>query len=334
MGKDRYVVKRQLPGKIAEVKIGATKSEGGSRNSVVVVGGDTCLPFSGFCENKNPPVISLDIFDMKIPLPRAIREYYEDAMEDPAEWARVAVKKYGAVMVNLHLVSTDPSIKDTSPEEAAKTVEEVLQAVKVPLFIGGSGNPEKDPKVFAKVAEVAQGERCLLASATLEAYKTIAASALAYGHNVVAWTNLDVNQAKQLNRLLTGMGLTPDRIVMDPTTGALGYGLEYTFSVVERMKIQALVEDDKELQMPILVAASNAWGAREAWRKEKAWGPRECRGPLWEAVTAVTGLMAGVNLILMVHPYAAQVVRECIELLRGGKPPESPLSLVRRVVDG
>ena len=308
--------------RIVEVKIGATKSEGGSRNKVIVVGGESDLPLFGSSEDiPHPPVISMDVFDCKIPLPKVLKEPFSEVLEDPAEWAKLCVNKYGADLISLHLVSTDPNVLDRSPKEAAKTVEEVLQAVKVPLIIGGSGNPEKDPKVFEEVAKVAEGERCLLASATLDVYKEIAAAALAYGHSVVAFTPVDVNLAKHLNRMLMSMGLPPNRIVMDPTAASLGYGHEYSFSVIERIRLGGL-QGDKDLQMPILVGVTNAWGAREAWLKDPSLGPREYRGPIWEAVTGVTYLLAGADILMMMHPIAVSLVKRVINnVFRGEKIP-------------
>ena len=306
-------------GRIVEVKIGATKSEGGSRDKVVVVGGESELPlFGSRSEIPNPPVISMDVFDCKIPLPRVLKEPFIEVLEDPAEWARLCVNKYGADMVSLHLVSTDPNVLDRSPKEAAKTVEEVLQAVKVPLIIGGSGNPKKDPKVFEEVAKVAEGERCLLSSATLDVYKEIAAAALIYGHNVVAFTPVDVNLAKHLNRLLLSMGLPRNRIVMDPTAASLGYGHEYSFTVIERIRLGGL-QGDKDLQMPILVGVTNAWGAREAWLKDPSLGPREYRGPIWEAVTGITYMLAGADILMMMHPIAVSLVKRAINNIFQGR---------------
>jgi len=162
------VSKAEWRGKIEEVTIGATSADGGTRERTVTIGGEKSLPFYNFdAQMPHPPVISVDCFDMPIPLAKAVREYYGDVMEDPGEWAKKNVREFGADMVAIHLISTDPTIKDTPARAAAKTVEEVLQAVKVPIVIGGSGNPDKDPEVLEAAAEAAEGERCLIASANL-----------------------------------------------------------------------------------------------------------------------------------------------------------------------
>jgi len=246
---------------------------------------------------------------------------YEDVMEDAGEWAKKNVEVFKADLVTIHLISTDPLIKDTSPREAAKTVEEVLQAVKVPIIIGGSGNPEKDPAVLEAAAEVASGERCLIASANLNMdYERIAKAAMSHGHAVLSWTQLDINQQKTLNRYLLKMGVPRKSIVIDPTTAALGYGLDYAFTNIERIRISAL-KGDSDLAFPISCGVTNAWGAREAWMKaspiaeDSDWGPASLRGPLYEIITGLTLALAGGDLFMMMHPKAAMTVREVTRML-------------------
>jgi len=307
-------------GQIVEVQIGATKGEGGTRGRPVIIGGEKTPPyylFEGLTPHK--PVIALDIFDVAPPLARAMREPFKDVLEDPAAWAKKAVDDYGAEMINIHLTSTDPLIKDTSPREAANTVERVLQAVDVPFSIGGCGDPEKDLKVFTKVAEVGEGERLLFNSVTLDMdVKKTAELVKKHNHVVLAFTSMDMAHARELNRKLYDVGLPKDQIVIDTTTAALGYGLDYAFSIMERTRLSALM-GDPELQHPMSSGTTNAWAAREAWMKmAPEWGPRELRGPIWETVTAVTLLLAGVDYFMMMHPAAVKTVKDVIEELVGG----------------
>jgi acetyl-CoA decarbonylase/synthase complex subunit delta len=320
---------QEYPGKIREVTLGATKSEGGSRGKPVVIGGATTPAFYLFEKTPpNPPVISVDVFDMKVTLPKAIRMQVEDVWEDTAAWAKRAVDKWGAKVLTLHLLSTDPLIKDTSPAEAMKTVEEVLQAVDVPLIIGGCGDPKKDAAVFTKVAEMAEGERVLLSSVTLDMDEAgllegVAKAAAKYGHLILGFTALDLNRAKELNRKLCDYMPEGD-ILMDLTTAALGYGLEYSFTIHERARMAALM-GDKELQHPVLSGTTNAWAAREAWMNlGPEWEPRSLRGPLWETVTALSLLLAGVDLFMMMHPDAIRTMKKVTQQLmtRGKAKPE------------
>jgi acetyl-CoA decarbonylase/synthase complex subunit delta len=310
----------EYPGSVSDVKLGATKSEGGSRGKHVVIGGATSPAFCMFERPPtNRPVVTLDVFDMAVSLPKAIKMHVKEVMEDTAAWAKLAVDKFGAEMVTVHLVSTDPLIKDTSPTDASKTIEEVLQAVDVPLIVGGCGDPKKDVAVFRKVSEVAQGERVVLSSLTLDMAEAgilgeVAKDARDDGHLALAFTALDLNQAKELNRRLYEF-LPKDRILMDLTTAALGYGLEYSFTIHERARIAALM-GDQELQHPVLSGTTNSWAAREAWLKMgPEWEPRELRGPIWETVTALVLLLAGVDLFMMMHPAAVRTMKEVVRRL-------------------
>jgi acetyl-CoA decarbonylase/synthase complex subunit delta len=316
---------------IQEVTIGAKSSDGGTRDSTMTIGGEYSLPFYNFeAQMPHPIIASVDCFDMPIPLAKAVRAHYEDVMESPGEWAKKNVKEFGADMVTIHLISTDPLIKDTPAKEAAKVVEEVLQAVKVPIVIGGSGNPEKDPEVLEKAAEVAEGERCLIASANLNMdYERIANAANKYGHVILSWTQLNINDQKTLNRHLFKLGTKREDIVMDPTTAALGYGLDYAYTNIERMRVGGL-KGDKDISFPISCGVTNAWGAREAWMKDSpikedsSWGPREYRGPLYEIVTGLTLAMAGGDMFMMMHPGAAATVKKITQTLFGSVEAESP----------
>ncbi len=320
---DFEIALTNFPGEVLEVELGATKTKGGTRENVIKVGGEKTMPFYNFeALNPNEPVIAYDVFDTKIHLAGPVRRHFEDVLDDPAEWAKRCVKKYGADMVTIHLISTDPAIKNTSAREASKTVEDILQAVKVPIMIGGSGNPDKDPEILEKAAEVAEGERCVINSASMNLdYKRVAKACLDYGHVVLSWTSLDINDQKTLNKYLIDLGIKRENMIMDPTTAALGYGLEYSFSIMERIRLAAL-KGDKDLQMPIASGTTNAWGAREAWMETPEWGDREKRGPLWEAVTALTLCLAGSDLFMMMNPTAMQLFKDTIKCLGGFKETE------------
>ncbi len=306
------------PGQVAEVQLGATASEDGTRSTTVKIGGSKVPPFYSFeGSNPNRPAFAMDIFDMPLTLPKMVRQHYEDVMDDPAAWAKKSAKEFGADIISLNLISTDPGLKNTSPEDAAEVVRDVLKAVEIPVIVGGSGNKQKDPIVLEKAAEAAHGERCLLNSVSTDTdYKRVVKAALEHGHSLVAFTPMDINNQKKLNRLLLDAGLPKDRLVIDPTTGALGYGIEYSISLLERIRLAAL-KGDPELQMPILSAASNAWGAREAWMKTESLGPREYRGPLWETTTGIAALMSGADLFMVSHPATVKVLKGLVDSLLG-----------------
>jgi acetyl-CoA decarbonylase/synthase complex subunit delta len=307
------------PGKVVEVKLGATKSEGGTRGKTLIIGGETTPAFYTFERpTPNPPVIALDVFDMEIPLAKAVKMHVKDVLGDPAAWAKLAVEKFGADLLTIHLVSVDPLIKNTSPKEAVKTVEAITQAVDVPLIIGGCGDPVKDADVFEEVAQTFAGERFLISSVTRDMdVERCAKFIKKNGHAVLSFTPMDLNLARELNRRLYDY-LPKEDIVMDLTTAALGYGLDYAFTNMERARLAALM-GDPELAHPMSSGTTNAWAAREAWMKmAPEWEPRELRGPLWEVITALTLLLAGVDLFMMMHPAAVKTVKEVIRQLMGG----------------
>jgi len=313
----------QYPGSVAEVQIGATKREGGSRGRVCTIGGAASLPFWRF-DGVAPhlPVVALDTFDLAPPLARPVKEAYKEVLEDPAAWAKLCVEKYEADLPSLHLVSTDPGIKDTSASHAARLVEDVLQTVDTPIIVGGSGNPQKDMEVFNKVAESAKGERLIFSSLTtdMDIRKTVRPM-VEYNHDLIALAFMDINQARELCRKSQEAGLPRTQLILDNTTGGLGYGIEYSFSIFQRTRLAALMGEEV-FQVPLSSASTNAWAAREAWQKPEvlrpgdsiapieSWGPRELRGPIWEATTALVLALCGAELFMMMHPLAVRLFRQ------------------------
>ncbi|MBZ3935642.1 CO dehydrogenase/acetyl-CoA synthase subunit delta [Methanimicrococcus blatticola] len=318
----------QFKQSIQEVTLGA-----GSRKKPFVIGGEKTMPYFFDAAMPNINRVTMDVFDMPVGLAKSVRSNYEDVLEDPAAWAKKSVNEFGADMITIHLVSTDPAIKDTSAKEAAKTVEEILQAVDVPIVIGGSGNPQKDPEVLEKAAEAAEGERALIASANLNMdYQRVGNAAKKYGHVILSWTQMDINAQKELNRkLFRQCGIEQDGLIMDPTTAALGYGLDYAYSNMERIRMAGLT-GDAELAYPLSSGTTNAWGAREAWMiaspqaADSDWGDREYRGPIWEIITGMTLALAGNDLFMMMHPKAVQFLKEFTGILGNASTVDSEMN--------
>jgi len=317
-------VREKWSGRVNTVTIGSTEAEGGTRGRTVTIGGESGIPFLSFDgELPNPPAIALEVFD-KEPAgwPKPLEDVYGDVWSDPVAWAR-RVKELGADLVNLRLVGTHPDEGDRSPEEAVETVKAVLAAVDLPLIIWGSNVPEKDQQVMPKVAEATQGENCLLGAVTEAEYRTLTAAAQAYGHKLLALAPCDINKTKQLNILVSDMGYPLEDIVVYPTTAALGYGIEYIYSILERGRLAAL-SGDRFLAQPVLLDVGyEAWRAKEAKSGDEvaeAWGPAAQRGPAWEAVTATNLLQGGADLLVMCHPKAAEVVRNAIHQLVTEQP--------------
>jgi acetyl-CoA decarbonylase/synthase complex subunit delta len=316
MSVERLLEKWQ--GKVCEVKIGATKNEGGSRGKVIKLGGQETLPFL-FPEGNlaNRPVIAFEIWDIApADWPEELSRFYSADFGDPLAWAEICVKKYKAEMLCLRLQGAHPDFGNKTPEEEAKLVSGLLKKVDVPLIILGSGDDEKDNLVIPACCEAAVGERCLVGSAVQDNYKTLAAAALADGHNIIAESPIDINIAKQLNILISDLGLPVDRIVINPTIGALGYGLEYAYSIMERARLSAL-SGDKMMALPfICLAGQEAWRAKEARASAQEfplWGKEKERGIIWETLTASSLIQAGADLLVMRHPEAIEKVRKYID---------------------
>jgi acetyl-CoA decarbonylase/synthase complex subunit delta len=289
-------------GKVHEVTLG-----GNGRKSVVV-GGESTLPFLHF-EGSLPhrPIIAIEVQDSepKDWSPHLVGAW-GDVLADPAAWAKKAVE-YGADIIALSLKSAHPEEANTGADEARKNVDKVLSAVDIPLIIYGPGVAEKDNEVLVAASEVAKGQRVALGNCEEKNHRTIAATCIADGHVAIAHTPLEINLAKQLNILLCDVGLSPDSIIMDPDTGALGYGVEYTYSVIERLRIAAL-GGDSMAAMPMISPAGAEW-------VPPSWGEHEERSLIWEEITASIVLNAGADIVVLRHPKTVEVIKATIDKL-------------------
>lgn len=314
------LLKEKWPNAIDVVEIGATASEGGSRDRTIKVGGQTGLPFLfEEMDAPNSPVVAMEVFDMEPQdWPDTLKALYGEALKNPVDWAIKCEKEFKADLLALRLSGIHPDNGNKPADEAVKLIKDILGAVKIPLIIIGCNDEAKDNLVLPKIAEAAKGERCLIGDAVQKNYKTLTAACLAYGHNIVAESPIDINIAKQLNILISEMGLPQNRIVINPTVGALGYGLEYAYSIMERARLAALGGDKILSQALISFVGQEAWRAKEAKTTAKEcpeWGNELDRGILWETVTASAFLQAGADILLMRHPKAIELVKKNIEEL-------------------
>jgi len=293
----------RYPGRISTVQLGATLQDGGTCKHSVKIGGDIDFPFFALDgPTAIRPAIAMEVFDKPVGIPIPVRESFGSAIEDPMEWAKKCARECPIDAIALRLVSSDPSLDDTSSEESARLVKHLLEEVDLPLIVFGSGNDQKDPAVLERVAEAADKERVLLSAATLKNdYKRIAYAASRYNHLILSRTDCDPPSQRILNEHLLDLGLSSNQIVMDPTTAALGYGIEYSISIMEQLRLDAL-KGDKSVQMPIAAITSYTWNAREAWSEDEKLGPTQVRGPLWETHTATSLFLAGAGLFIMLHP--------------------------------
>jgi acetyl-CoA decarbonylase/synthase, CODH/ACS complex subunit delta len=289
----------------------------------VAVGGETAFPFHTFeGDMPNDPKLAFEVWDIAPDdWSPVLNEVYQDVYGDPVAWAKKVVDEFGAELVYLRLRSTDPNGADRTPADAAASAKAVAEAVQVPVVVVGSGDLDKDAEVLKTAAEVLADNRVVIGNAEEDNYRSVGAAAMGYKHGVIAFSPMDVNLAKQLNVLLSQLGVEENNILMDPTTGALGYGLEYAYTVFERDRLAALAQNDAKMQMPILATVGQeAWKAKETKVTEDelpGTGDRKTRGLMWEALTATSLLLAGANIVVLRHPEAAKLVRQAIASLKG-----------------
>jgi acetyl-CoA decarbonylase/synthase, CODH/ACS complex subunit delta len=312
------IPKQPYSGKIGETMIGAG-------SNALKLGGEDSYPFHLF-EGKMPnsPKIAMEVwdYDPSKEWPAAATAAFKDVMSSPEAWAKKCVEEYGADVIVLQLKSTDPNGMDRSAEEAAQTVKKMSDSVSVPLVCWGTANNQKDEEVLKRIAELCQGKNLCLAPVEEGNHKGIGASAMGYGHTIVSSSPIDVNLAKQLNILLGNLGVKENRIVIDPTTGGLGYGMEYSYSVMERIRMAALTQEDDKLQIPMINNIGNeVWKTKEAGQgvdEAPTLGDPEKRPILMESVAAVCYLMAGSDTVILRHPESVKLVRSYINLMTNG----------------
>lgn len=290
----------------------------GDGEKAITVGGESSYPFYTFeGSSPNPPRIAMEVYD-ELPLdwPEAAKAPFIDVLDNPVAWAKKCVQDYGAEMICLQLQSTDPNGSNRSAEAAAKVVSDVAHAIDVPLIAWGTANHEKDTEVLRAVAEAVQDRHLALGPVEEGDYKKIGAAAMAYKHTVIASSPIDINLAKQLNILMSNLGVDPNDTIMDPTVSAIGYGIEYAYSVMERIRMAALTQQDDRLQFPLICnIAREVWKSKEVKTPESEdpkLGDAAKRGITMEAMSATVLLLAGADILIMRHPEAVKLVKEMI----------------------
>jgi acetyl-CoA decarbonylase/synthase complex subunit delta len=308
-------VAESFTGSVNRVTLGATKESGGSRSSTVTIGGARNVVYGGAgTDAGEKPVIAMDVIDTR---PEdwtdTLSQCYKDIIDNPGEWAQKCVEEFGADLICLKFDGIHPDKANKDAEHAVKVTREVLAAVGVPLILLGCDNNETDNQIMPKVSQAAKGENCLIGMVEEDNYKSLTAIALADGHHLITKAPLDINIAKQVNILVSDMGFPPERIVMFQATGALGYGIEYSYSIQERQRLAALA-GDKMMAMPVICDVGyESWRVKEAKLADiSEWGNVEDRGPVWEATTAICLLQAGADIIRMRHPRAVKIVKNFI----------------------
>lgn len=304
-------------GTIGTVVLGATESEGGTRRISYRIGGGTTLPFLENDVSSPSPLIAFEVCDYLPFWSPIVKNYCGDLVNNLAEWTKTADTTYKADLIRLHLTSTRQRNFSDIPS-VGKTVETVLSASSLPLIIEGSNEPKIDSEVFQRCGERGQGERLLLGTAEASHYRSIAAAALAYNHSLIAQSPIDVNLAKQLNILLKEIGVPRDHIIIDPYTGALGYGFEYSYSAMERIRFSAL-KGDADLAMPIICSAADTLNIKEVREADPA--VQDAVAVSWEFYTGIAAAAAGAEIICVRHPKTIGMLREAFAGMKARSDP-------------
>ena len=288
-------------GSVREITIGKEKKS-------LKIGGENILPFHFFDEgsNPNPAKFALEVLDMEPQdWPEHLTQPFKDVIADPVKWAK-RCEELGADAVFLRLVSTDPAVKDSSADGAAAMAKKVAEAINIPLIIYGSGDDKKDAEVLPKVAEACDGMNLLIGPVQKENYEIVGRALLDHGHNASALSPLDINLLKEINVKLCKF-FPGEKIVIDPESAALGYGMEYSFSLMERVKQIGIITKDNMTMMPIIADLGG-----ECWKTKQAKENKE-QGLLWEGMTALSLLLAGANILVLRHPETLKLIKETIE---------------------
>ncbi|MCC8051079.1 MAG: acetyl-CoA decarbonylase/synthase complex subunit delta [Clostridiales bacterium] len=295
--------------------------EVGTGDKAIKLGGENVFPFYTFDDAvENAPKVGIEITDGGMESePECVQKLYEGCAS-VVDMAKKAVTFEGVDFLSLRLEGGDPNGKNKSTEELIQIVKDVADAVDVPLVVCGCKNVEKDAELLDKAAAALDGKNAMILAAKEENYKTIGASAgLAYKQVVGAESAVDINLAKQLNVLLTQLGVDSKTIVMNAGTAAVGYGFDYVISTLDRVKAAALSQGDATLQMPIITpVASETWTVKESTASEAdmpEWGNLEERGIDMEVETAAAVLAAGSDAVILKHPESVRAIKTMISEL-------------------
>lgn len=312
------IPKEKFVGKTVQTMLGATPEMGGTRSKSLSIGNVAGLPFHTFESPASiPPYIGMDVIDTLRGMDDQVKSMMGSVVNDPVAWAKTVENEWKADFIVLKLLSANPEEENRSPQECAALVREVLKAVKLPLIVYGSGNFETDAKLMEEVSMAGKGERIFIGHAEEDNYKSLAAAAMANGNGIVGFSNLDINLAKQIAILLMDFGVKREDIIIDPLQAALGVGLEYTYSVIERLR-QGALRGDSALQTSLICDCTTGLNAREALDPNPKLGDVKKRAINWEVITAQTSIMAGADMVIVRHPESTKHLRKAIASLQGG----------------
>ena len=244
--------------------------------------------------------------------PQSLKDAWGECIINPVECVKSALNNnISALAIRFNIENAEDI--DSEIEKSREQLREILKITELPLILTGTFRRDLDIKLLPELAKTAD-RKCIIGAVEEENFRGIAPVVLKYGHTVIARTPIDINLTKQLNILLSEVGFDSEKIIIDPNTGALGYGLDYAYSIIERIR-QAALQGDKMLDMPII-----AFVGEEAWKTKESkstavpaeWGGLKTRAIVWESITAASMLVSGADIVVMRHPDAIRHVQEFI----------------------
>ena len=199
----------------------------------------------------------------------------------------------------------------TQADETIEIFKKALNNITKPLMLSGSGKNEIDVILFPKLINMLDRE-VIINSVNENTYKEIIPYTSRHGHTVVLKSPIDINLAKELNILSADLGQPLDKILIDTDIGGLGYGLEYGYSIMEKIKLEGL-NGDTYLNMPMIsFACLESLKTKEAKTEsiEECWGKLEERRLYIEIASASAAKACGADIIVMQNEDAIKAVKE------------------------
>ncbi len=273
----------------------------------IYAGNENALPFIN--ESSSKQLIALEIFyNLAKGTSSILKNVLDNSINNPKNRAELA-DNTNADLVNIKFnIETEEEI-----DKCIDFCKEITKKIQKPLILTGADKKNIDKILIPKLAKAAQ-KQCTIGVIEEDIYKDVIDSIKDTNHNIIARSPIDINLAKQINILLTEAGIAADRIITDPNIGGLGYGLDYAYSIIERIKLAGL-EGDEMLNMPIIAfVGEESWKTKEA-RAESAdpgWGKMETRAVNWELLTACSMITAGANIVSVLHPDTVDYLKEFI----------------------
>lgn len=186
-------------------------------------------------------------------------------------------------------------------EKGIEAFKKLLPYIDKPLMLVGSGDDKIDIQLLPELMSLLDKE-CIIGIANEKNYKQIVPDVIKGNHTLIIRTPIDINLAKEMNILTSDMGLPLDKILIDTDIGGLGYGFEYGYSIMEKIKLEGK-SGDKYLNMPIISFATvETAKTKEAKNKDLA---------LYLEITSATAVKAaGADYIVLTNPQSYKTLKE------------------------